>query len=479
MPNGPPSFSRCPNCGVEMAPRDIICVECGLNVITRQKLRPERFSVGARLSDFVATKSNLVFTLGIVVLLILLALVWYAASRDYLTEGRRLYEAKSWEDAEQALHKAIERKPNSSLGHYYLGMLYSRRQALGMAVQEFQQSVTLDDSFQPAKMMLGVTAGLSGDLERSTNALREVDPTFPRGAGLYGLSLLARGDFNSAMEPLKTATQLEPSEEMWKEALATAYIQAGTYAEAEAVLRVTSVGGVGGSRAFLLRALNESIRGSESQAVDLLKTAAREQPSDESLRFLGIAQVASGDYEAGLQTIRSMIPRFSRDAELRFFYGSCLAAMGNWDQAILELERVVGVSSPYEAAAENQLGLAYLMSGSAAEAISHLERAADLEGRNPHFQYTLGLAYQTLEQDSRALQKFKQAAQLDSNTAEPHLAFAGHYALQARRNPRLFADAASELRAFVAQAGRSVDTRSIRNTIEALDILTSQQRGRL
>ncbi len=470
MPNGTPSVSRCSNCGSQMAPRDIICVECGFNVITRQRLRRERTGLSARVRDFVTTKSNVVLTGAFVVLVVLFLIVVYAASRDYLTDGRRYYEAKRWQEAEESLRQAIEHDPESSQAHYYLGMVLARKQALGLAVQEFEQAASLDPRSHPAKVMLGVSAGLNGDFERSASALQQLytdNPTYPKGAGLYGLALLSKGDFNSAVEPLERAVRAEPGELGWREALATAQVQAGKHADANAILQTAS--GTS-SQAFLLRGLNESVRGSEASALSHLKTAVRQERSDdESLRFLGISQVASGDHEGGIQTIRSVLPRLPRDVELRFFYGSALVATGSWSEAIQELEQVVGYQGPYEAVAQNQLGLAYLISGNTSQAISHLDRAVDLEGKNPHFLYTLGLAYQMANQDSQALQRFKQAATLDSSAAEPHVAIAGYYARRGN-----FTGAASELNQFVRQAGSSVDTRAVRRTIEALNIIGSQ-----
>ncbi|MBC7930920.1 MAG: tetratricopeptide repeat protein, partial [Rubrivivax sp.] len=122
------------------------------------------------------------------------------------------------------------------------------------------------------------------------------------------------------------------------------------------------------------------------------------RPSDARARFfLASALERAGDIEGALAAYRELAASQPRVAEGHLGLGVLLLKRGGADaeEGLMELERALALNpNIYEARVA--LGRALVASGRAAEAVEHLQRAAELAPENPEPHYQLSLAYKRM-----------------------------------------------------------------------------------
>ena len=204
-----------------------------------------------------------------------------------------------------AAARAVELDSGLAEGHAALGLaqrLFERDRAA--AERSLQRAIELGPSYAPAYLWYGETLAELGRpraAERAIRRARELDPLSPAPlAGLGRLAYQAR-DFGKAVEHLRAALALDPSDAPARRSLALAYAQQSAFAQALLELDGAAAGEAGDTSLLAAKGyvLGRAGRGAEARAVaaDLQRLAAE--------RYVPAYRVAevlmgAGDIDAAL-----------------------------------------------------------------------------------------------------------------------------------------------------------------------------------
>ncbi len=122
---------------------------------------------------------------------------------------------------------------NSSLVHYYAGLLYLKLDKREEALKEFEKELVLSPGDISNKYVLGETL-LDAKVDRGLDLLREVvqaRPNFGEARFTLGKALLKKRDVAGAIDNLERASTLEPERAEIRFELGQAYIAGGRKAE--------------------------------------------------------------------------------------------------------------------------------------------------------------------------------------------------------------------------------------------------------
>lgn len=167
--------------------------------------------------------------------------------------------------------------------------------------------------------------------------------------------------------------------------------------------------------------------GDDAGATRAFRAAVALRPADaHALFFLATTLEHAGDADGALAAYRELAAREPRGAEGHLGLGVLLVKRGGTetDEGMLELERALEINPDlYEARVT--LGRVLVARGRAAEAVSHLNRAAQLAPGNPEPHYQLSLAYRRLgrKDDAAAetiiVKRIHEARRTGGNTPTP------------------------------------------------------------
>lgn len=253
----------------------------------------------------------------------------------------------------------------------------------------------------------------------------ELAPTLAAGFVNLGNAYLQKGDYVSALKPLRRSLELDSSLVGAHQMLGFALLSAGYAAEAIPHLeKAQAADGLG-------IALYQSGRAVE--AIPHLRAALDQRPSDpDLLYYLGraAAQVSKQSFDTlqaahpdaartqqlngETQALQRKLPEAEkayREAlrlrpnapEVHLLLGELFAAAGDWEKAEAEF-RAEAAARPGNAEAAYRLGHALLERGKVKEARAELERANGLAPSMPETLYQLGKAC-SLDGDAAAAEK--------------------------------------------------------------------------
>jgi tetratricopeptide (TPR) repeat protein len=139
--------------------------------------------------------------------------VTVAASRGLLLA----LEGKD-EQATQQFQSLLDRDPEFSLAHYFLGQVYDRQGRFDDAAAAFGQALTFGGESPEVIAMLAYSEGRAG---RPDDALKEWERLEALGESryvspaLFGLVEIGLGDFDAALTHLDRALQIRATELAW------------------------------------------------------------------------------------------------------------------------------------------------------------------------------------------------------------------------------------------------------------------------
>jgi tetratricopeptide (TPR) repeat protein len=158
-----------------------------------------------------------------------------------------------------------------------------------------------------------------------------------------------------------------------------------------------------------LRARIESKRRQYAEAAKQWREALKLSPGNAHIRKeLAIALFHMGDLEEARALFDGLLQLEPDDPDLNYFLGDTLLNSQNPQQAIPYLEKAIR-RNPQLLGAQKSLGLAYMQTGQAAKAISHLKQALPID-EDGSVHYQLGRAYQLQGQQELARVMFARYA---------------------------------------------------------------------
>ncbi len=116
-------------------------------------------------------------------------------------------------EAVKVLKKGLVSEPYSWIGHYLLGIAYTRSKEWQKSLEEFTTAIEMDPREPRAWQMCGEVLITLQQLDQAEHYLRkalELNPTLADACADFGFVYLRRGDFRRANEFFEEALRIEP-----------------------------------------------------------------------------------------------------------------------------------------------------------------------------------------------------------------------------------------------------------------------------
>ncbi|HEY9825049.1 MAG TPA: tetratricopeptide repeat protein [Stenomitos sp.] len=316
---------------------------------------------------------------------------------EWLAYGNRLWRLGHFRDAQQALERALQLKPDFYQALYVKGLTLLSQDQFSEAIAAFDATLQIEPRFYEA---LRMKAQMLERLKRYSEALATIEQAIqiePKDPLLYSL----KGDFLYQLQQYNAAT--------------SAYTQALDLKPAYYI--------------YMQRGRSHFSEGNYQRAYSDYDQAIAQQPNDyfsymargTMNSMLGKSQAALEDFQQALQSIPTASPYkpilyLSRGLEY-FSRRNLEAAIADWTMALNT--SIPGSTSP-EIMAEiyTSRALAYSQSKDLPKAIADMGKLIDLQPRNATAFYNRGDFYLQAGDPQRAILDLNQAIALQPNNAD-------------------------------------------------------------
>jgi protein O-GlcNAc transferase len=256
------------------------------------------------------------------------------------------------------LQKYIAQRPDEPYPHFQLGFTYAGLKRADDAKSEFSRAIALDPKMAAAHMNLGLVL-MDSDPAAAAEAFRhaaELQPTESRPRFLAGFSLERAGKFPEAIEQYRAALALSPKDYEAHFALGRVLLRANDAAGAEEQLRAAI-----------------ALRGDAAPA---------------KLGFAS-ALLAQKKYEAASNSLAEYLKMKPGDRSAHFDRASALLNLGQFDEALAELDLSDAGAAP-SADALKMRGEIYMQQKKWKEAGDALKQAISLSPKDPELAEWIG-----------------------------------------------------------------------------------------
>lgn len=472
----------CPNCHAEVEEGAILCVACGTNLLTGQKISEER-KPGRKKKGM----SPLVVggIAAAAVLLILIGLLIATVSGDPVNRARGMIAEGNLLDAQEVLTSHLADDPDDAEAQFLLGKLQLRNSRPAEAARSFERAFEVNHNNIDALKLAVVSYAVAGDAASRANqvsALQRIVEQEPQDVEAWYLLGLARGVQGNAAgqeEALRRVLELDPTHAAALRDLGVALALQGKYEEAAQSLAQAQT--TLGEDANLLAAKGfvAALEDDRERAVSALASAVGAQSAARELAQteLGKSLVALGRFAEAEKYLSQALSSGGRSAPdaARYFHGLALRALGRGDEALSEFDILAKGSGPFAVDAAVQASQLYLERANVARAREVLESVATQGGNSAAFYTTRGRIFMLNGEDQRAEQAFQQAIQVDPNYPGGYLELG---LLQLKSNA--FENALNNLSRFLDLTGESNDpqTQQVQTLVDQLRSTTGSPGAR-
>ncbi len=479
----PEHQQRCPSCNAEVQEGDIICVQCGTNLLTGQKIAQEQVQAPVQRFDW----SRLPLFVGIaVVVLVLAVLAWLLP--DLLTgpveRARDLIEEQRPLEAINVLEQHVEAAPEDVDAQALLGRIQWDREEFADAAAAFSAAARVDREaaeYTWRAILALRRQNAAGTLDAQADLLQRLVQQNPDdGRAWFALALVRakQDDAGGELDALQRAAQhLSEAPEVQRQ-LGIALVRRGRYEEAVSALeQAQALSDDAAPATTAARAVVASMDGDHEQAAALFESAAEEGAGLGAMtaRRLGLAQIEQGAFEQAERRLRAGQEMRKENAPAMFYHALALHGLGQEEEAINRYAQVAELSVPQSIDAAIELAKLHLKRGDVSRARDRLDQAKsmwtnDKSQRSERARQQITAILATAEgrllsaedQEDDALEAFQQAAQADP-TYPPAALERGLYYI---RNGAL-RQGVNELQRYVDLAGERTDAGRV-NEIQVL-----------
>jgi tetratricopeptide (TPR) repeat protein len=264
----------------------------------------------------------------------------------------------------------------------------------------------------------------------------------------------AEGRYGDAISAYQTSAGYRPD---WEEALiglGIAYFDAGKYNEALVPLGKVLTANPQSAGALQMTGKSYFMLGEFDRATAELEAARKLAPADYDVSYtLGLAFLKRHQYQPARQIYDGMLDQLGNRPELHIVFGRAYRETGFLGEALDEFKKAISldpkfprahyylgltyllrdgapmietageefklelISRPDEFFANYYLGILYAIQKKWDVAISFLEKAANIEPKNPDPYFHLGEAYQAVSKHDRAIEVLKKSIDLNPDLA--------------------------------------------------------------
>ena len=463
----------CPNCNADVDDGAILCVACGTNLLTGQKIGEER--KGGRRKKTMSA-GMIAGIVGLVVALVVIGLIFAAVSRDPVNRAREMIADNSLLEAQEILRTHVADSPDDAEAQFLLGKVEFRNNRPLDAARSFERAFEADKDNIDALKLAVVSYAAAADPTSRANQIKalerivEKQPDDLEAWYLLGLARGSQGDAIGQEDALRTVLDRDPTHVGALQELGVALALQGKYEEAQDLLtRAQHSGGADDPNVLAAQGFLAQLQGNPEAAVVALVSAvgAPANATEIVQTQLGIALVELGRFAEAEKHLSQALDAAGRTAPdaARFFHGLALRALGRSDEATSEFEILAKGTGPYAVDAAVQESRIFLERGNIARARELVESVATQASSSAPFYTTRGRIAALNGEDQRAEQAFQQAIQVDPNYPGGYLELG---LLQLKSGT--FENALTNLSRFLELSGDTADPQSqqIRTLVEQL-----------
>lgn len=418
----------CPNCNAAVQDGDIVCVACGTNLITGQKVAEERQDAARRGRP--AVPLPMVISV-VVVALVVLGGGYLLLGGDPVKEAGKLSRDGRVLDAINVLHTHVEKHADDAEAQFLLGKLYWQSDQYQASATAFESANHLD----PANAQAGLLAALAFSKSNDSNSaagqlavLKSVaanHPDNPQAVYLYALALGNANKLAEGQEVLEQVLEAEPGAAWAKrsEGIALA-LQGNLDGAAQALEEGAKAHPEAAADMHAVLGLVRNLQGETDAGAAELRTAI--QGGTGAMSFsqarLGLLLMGKGDYENALPLLREAKQAGDKTYATRFFHALCLDELGLKDEALLQYTDIVDEGKgPFAADAAVQMARIYLDKRDDMRVRNSLRSATQLGGASARLHTVQGLLDIREGAADDAQASFRKAIAADPDYAPAHL----------------------------------------------------------
>ena len=416
----------CPNCQALVHDGDIICVGCGTNLLTGQKIAEEKTRVAREPRNWLP----LAALAGVVVVLVAVGAVfaYYAFTRDPVKRAVQLAYSGNLLEAGNVLSKHIESHGEDGRAQFELGRVQWKMGRMTEAATAFENAFNNEESNVDAGMLAVVAYGDSTDpsaRQRQVGLLRDITKRFPNNGEAWYLLALALGvqnDVEGEVAALKEAVAAGVDTGGVHQSMAVAAGLKGDFKTAEKELSAASSDDADGNTAAAAGFL-ASLAGNYEMARAQLEEAVKADTGvkTQAQTRLGLLLLAEGRTAEAAPYLAEAAERDKRNVLAQFFHAAALEAEGNALEALTVLEAVSKTSDPLAGEAAVRASNLYLAQGNYERARECISRAENASMNTAAFHTTRGRVFLAAGEVDRASESFVKAREVDPQYAGSYL----------------------------------------------------------
>ena len=455
------SGHTCPNCNATVADGAIICVTCGTNLLTGQKIaeEAERGVAQARRSILLwAVPAGLVLLVAVVGVLIVLL------SGNPVEEALELCRQGNHLGAIEVLTKHLDENPNDGEALFVLGKAYWKTNRFSNAADAFEKVAELGNVDPRAELMAVVSLSSvvgQNTVARQASLLQAAatrEPDNARVAYLQAMASGAQGNFKEQAAALDRLLAKWPDHPTAQRDLGVALALEGSYAAAAKALSGGNSSGTDPGDLAALRGFVAYLSGDAAAAETELAAALEAGTSmrKEVLTRLGVLLVTAGRLAEASTYLQEAVEMDDPSRTAQFFYAASIVDRGGGSEALRYFSSLGEKRGTYAVESNVQAADLLLEQGDVAKAREAVERAASLGGTGAPLETLRGRLAAQEGRVREAQNAFRRAIDADPSYAPAHLenglAFLGR---------EVFTEALQEFEAYLRiVAGGGPDTRS-------------------
>lgn len=413
----------CPSCRALVQEGDIICVACGTNLLTGQRIGTEVTPKKDRTPWVIGG----VVAAGTIVVVAVLAI--YVLTKNPLKQALALMEDRQYSEARNILDSHVRGNPEDERALYAQGRARWHGDLFAEAADAFERVVRLNPARTDAARWAVVCLASSrvpDAVGRQVEMLKrwvEADPGDAQAWYLLGLAYASQRNVAQQVAATEKAVALEPSNRWARWSLAIGLALESQYADAEREL--AAIEDVSDwSSALAAQGFIADMKGAPQQALEKLAESMQDQGLSvrwEVLMQTGKLLAEAGRFGEAEIYLREASASRRGNETARFLYGVCLEAQGSTQEARSEFEALANEKGPLAADAAVQAAHAHLLLGDDAGAQGAIEQAGTLGADNAAYYTVRGRVSVARGDNAGARDAFKRAFMKDPDYAPAYL----------------------------------------------------------
>lgn len=416
----PPQGDSCPSCGTPVQDGDIVCVRCGVNLLTGHQVAQKHQEVAVPETN----KAPFIVGGAVVTVLVIVGALAFVFLRDPVQGARQKARSGDVPGAIAMLQQYTDRVDDDVDAFAMLGRLYWQMQQFADASTAFETASRLRPGDEDLAYMSVIVAGKipgAGGMSRQLAALKRMAENHPNSERAQKMAALAEGiagEYSASESHLDSWSSLAGGSEEVAAYRGIVSAMRGDLEGARAAL-----GDVAGEdeNARLAQGYLASLEGEPERAAALLSETLDGSPGLDSAAAsrLGLLHMAQGDFDKALPLLRPA----QGDAPSengRFFYALCLQTAGLGDDALMEYDRLVSGGGNFAKEGAIQMAIIYLARGQQEQAAEAIRKAKTF-GTSPRL-YTVEGQLAAFQGDFPGAQDaYRRAVQEDDGYPAAHL----------------------------------------------------------